>query len=284
MQVRMISNARPSARQYLNPIAMFAGLYANRNLIKELTWREAMGRYRGAYLGMLWSLVTPLMMLLVYSFVFGVIFRARWGASKGENELEYALALFCGLILFNVFSDCVTRAPRLILDSSNYVKKVVFPLEILTVTTLFSSLIHGGISLGILLLALLLFHPVFSVTWYLFPLTLLPLCALSLGLSWFLCSMGVFFRDVGHTIGLAVQALLMVSGVFFPTAAVPESLQRVVRLNPLVTILEDARRTLMWGQVPDWQWWGVVTVLSFVIMQLGYLWFMRTKGAFADVI
>jgi lipopolysaccharide transport system permease protein len=284
MQARVTSSARPTAGRYLDPIAMLASLYSHRNLIKELTWRESMGRYKGSYLGMLWSIITPLMMLSVYSFIFGAIFQGRWGVSKGESQLEYALALFCGLILFTVFSDCVTRAPRLVLDNPNYVKKVVFPLEILPVTTLLSSLIHGGISLCILLLALILSQPVFSGTWYLFPLVLFPLCALSLGISWFLCSLGVFFRDVGHTISIAVQALLMVSGVFFPISAVPDNLRGVVMCNPLVTILEDARRTLMWGQVPDWQWWGAITVLSLVVMQLGYLWFMRTKGAFADVI
>lgn len=233
---------------------------------------------------MIWSFVTPLMMLAVFSFVFSVIFKAKWGVSADEGKFQFAMTMFCGMTVFNIFGECVSRAPSLILQYPNYVKKVVFPLEILPVAALGSSLINGALSLAILIPAVLLFSPTWPVTIYLFPLVLVPICALSLGFGWFLASMGVFVRDIAQPVGVIVQMLFFISGIFFPPSAIPEDIRPLVELNPMVSILEDARRTLMWGQYPDWTSLAVVTILSLIVMYLGYSWFMRTKRAFADVI
>jgi len=164
------------------------------------------------------------------------------------------------------------------------VKKVVFPLEILPVAALGSSLINAGLSLIILMGAVLIFSATWPVTIYLFPLVLVPICALSLGVSWFLASMGVFVRDIAQPVSVIVQMLFFISGIFFPPSAVPEDVRFLMEVNPFVWILEDARRTLLWGQWPDWTWLISITVLSLIVMQLGYYWFMKTKKAFADVI
>jgi len=266
------------------PLKMLENLYSHRNLIKQFAWRDVVSRYKGSYFGMVWSFVTPLMMLAVFSFVFSVIFKAKWGVSTDEGKLQFALTMFCGMTVFNIFGECVSRAPGLILQYPNYVKKVVFPLEILPVAALGSSLINGALSLAILIPAVLLFAPNWPVTIYLFPLVLVPICALALGFGGFLASMGVFVRDIAQPVGVIVQMLFFISGIFFPPSAIPEDIRPLVELNPMVGILEDARRTLMWGQYPDWTSLTVVTVLSLVIMYLGYSWFMRTKRAFADVI
>jgi lipopolysaccharide transport system permease protein len=268
----------------MNPLNMIRNLSAHWNLIKQFAWRDVVGRYKGSYLGMVWSFVTPLMMLAVFSFVFSVVFKAKWGVGQDEGKFQFAMTMFCGMTVFNIFGECASRASGLILSYPNYVKKVVFPLEILPVAALGSSLINAGLSLIILMGAVLIFSATWPVTIYLFPLVLVPICALSLGVSWFLASMGVFVRDIAQPVSVIVQMLFFVSGIFFPPSAVPEDVRFLMEVNPFVGILEDARRTLLWGQWPDWTWLISITVLSLIVMQLGYYWFMKTKKAFADVI
>jgi lipopolysaccharide transport system permease protein len=266
------------------PFQMASNLYNHRNLIRQFAWRDVVTRYKGSYFGMIWSFVTPLMLLAVFSFVFSVIFKSKWGVSPDEGKFQFAMTIFCGMTVFNIFGECISRAPTLILQYPNYVKKVVFPLEILPVAALGSSLINAALSLAILIPAVLLFSHAWPSTIYLFPLVLIPICALALGFGWFLASMGVFIRDIAQPVSVIVQMLFFISGIFFPPSAIPEDIRSFVQLNPLVGILEDARRTLMWGQYPDWSSLALVTLFSLIVMQLGYLWFMRTKRAFADVI
>jgi lipopolysaccharide transport system permease protein len=273
----------PSFAQVLNPVQMAKSLYVHRNLIKQFAWRDATGRYKGSFLGIVWSFLTPLMMLGVYTFVFGFVFQAKWGVPH-ETGGDFALTLFCGLIVFGIFSECVTRAPGLILGYANYVKKVVFPLEIFPVAALGSSLINGAMSLCVLAPLALVWGSDWPTTIYLFPLVLIPLCALTLGLTWFLASTGVFVRDIAQPVSVIVTVLLFMSGVFFPISTVPSGYQVLLKLNPLVHILEDARRTLLWGKLPDWRWWTVTTLLALIVMQLGYGWFIKSKRAFADVM
>ena len=266
------------------PFQMASNLYNHRNLIRQFAWRDVVTRYKGSYFGMIWSFVTPLMLLAVFSFVFSVIFKSKWGVSPDEGKFQFAMTMFCGMTVFNIFGECISRAPTLILQYPNYVKKVVFPLEILPVAALGSSLINAALSLAILIPAVLLFSHAWPSTIYLFPLVLIPICAFALGFGWFLASMGVFIRDIAQPVSVIVQMLFFISGIFFPPSAIPEEIRSFVQLNPLVGILEDARRTLMWGQYPDWSSLALVTLFSLIVMQLGYLWFMRTKRAFADVI
>ena len=266
------------------PFQMASNLYNHRNLIRQFAWRDVVTRYKGSYFGMIWSFVTPLMLLAVFSFVFSVIFKSKWGVSPDEGKFQFAMTIFCGMTVFNIFGECISRAPTLILQYPNYVKKVVFPLEILPVAALGSSLINAALSLAILIPAVLLFSHAWPSTIYLLPLVLIPICAFALGFGWFLASMGVFIRDIAQPVSVIVQMLFFISGIFFPPSAIPEDIRSFVQLNPLVGILEDARRTLMWGQYPDWSSLALVTLFSLIVMQLGYLWFMRTKRAFADVI
>ena len=269
---------------FLNPVPMARNLYRHRSLIKQFAWRDFVSRYKGSFLGVFWSFITPLMMLAVYAFVFSVIFKSKWNAQTDQSQVDFALTLFCGLTVFNIFAEAVTRAPALILAYPNYVKKVVFPLEILPVAALATSLLNACVSLLILLPANLIFNWTISRTIILFPLVLIPLCALILGCTWFLSSLGVFVRDIGQAVGVLVTILLFVSGVFFPPTAIPKDFVFIMKPNPLINILEDSRRTLMWGSFPDWEWLFVAIIGSIIVMMLGYAWFMRTKKAFADVI
>jgi lipopolysaccharide transport system permease protein len=257
-------------------------LIANRRLIRQLAQRDLAARYKGSFLGLFWAVITPLVMLSIYAFVFTVVFKAQW--SPGASKTDYAFNIFAGMIVFNAFAEVMQRAPILVTSNASYVKKVVFPLEVLPVVTLYVALVQVGISLGVLLVGWLIVHQSLSSTIWLFPLALLPLCMLGLGVSWFLAALGVFIRDVTHPVLILVQALSLLSGVFYNVANLSVKLQAVLKLNPLVVIIEDTRRTLLLSQYPHWTGWLAVTGLSFVVMLLGFWWFMQTRKAFADVL
>ena len=267
----------------LDPIALARNLWAQRELIFQLTKRDILGRYRGSYLGLAWSFLTPLLMLTIFTLVFGIIFQARWGL-ENESRFHFALVLFCGLIVFNVFSECVTRAPGLVLNQPQYVKKIRFPLEILPVVVFLSAAVHAAASLLILLLGLWLGVGILNWTAVLFPLVILPLALLCLGLSWWLASMGVYFRDIGQIMGVATMAVLFLSPIFYPISSIPEWLQPFYQLNPLTLIIANARATLIWGDPPNWVHLSLGLAANLLIGLLGYAWFQRTRQGFADVL
>ncbi len=261
---------------------LLPGLWQHRALVRQMVQREVVGRYRGSFLGLLWSFVTPVLMLSVYTFVFSVVFQARWGGS-GENRFEFALVLFAGLIVFNLFSECVARAPGLVLSNANYVKKVIFPLEILPWVSLGSALFHAAISIGVLVLSL---GVALSLPWtaVFLPLVLLPLVLLVMGLSWLLASLGVFVRDVSQFVGMVMTVLMFMSPIFYPASALPEAVRGWLFLNPLTFIIEQTRDVLIWGNQPNWSGLALYTLFALAMMQAGYFWFQKTRKGFADVL
>lgn len=255
----------------------------HRRLIWRLAERELAARYRGSLLGTAWLVLTPLLMLIIYTFVFRTVFKARWSAGSESNS-EFALLLFSGFIIFNVFSECLTRAPGLMLENVSYIKKVVFPLEIMPVVSLVSALFTAGTSFIILAL---FYGPVFGVpplTVLLLPLVLVPLCLLTLGLSWFLASVGVFLRDIRQFIGVLMTMLMFLSPLFYPVSAIAPPFQLLLKLNPLTSLLEQWRGLLFWGQLPDWSEWSLLLAASAGIAWGGYAWFIQTRRGFADVV
>ncbi|HEV7734857.1 MAG TPA: ABC transporter permease [Candidatus Binatia bacterium] len=271
--------------RFLNPLRPFRDLYAHRELLVQFVRREVEARYRGSYLGLLWSLITPLVMLATYTFVFSTIFQARWRPDGAPPERgEFALTLFAGLIAFNVFAEVVTRAPTLVIANANYVKNVVFPVQILPVSALGAALFHGVVNIAILLAGSLVAFGTISHTVWLLPIAALPLIALCLGISWFLASLGVYLRDTTYAVAMATQILFFLTPVFYRRDAVPEPLRQLLTLNPLSSIVEDFRRTLVWGQSPDWASWTVALALCLAVLVLGYAWFMITRTGFADVL
>ncbi len=245
--------------------------------------REVIGRYRGSFLGLLWSFVNPVLMLTIYTFVFGFVFKARWG--QGDiDQFEFALVLFTGLIVFNLFSECISRAPGLILANVNYVKKVIFPLEILPWIALGSALFHAGISLGVLFIFLAALGHDFSWAMLWLPVVLLPFLLLIMGLSWLIASVGVFIRDAGQVVGMALTVLMFMSPIFYPLSALPESVSHYLFLNPLTFIVEQVRNILIWGQPPKWNDLAIYSVVSISVSWLGLLWFEKTRKGFADVL
>jgi len=249
-----------------------------------MTKREVISRYRGSYLGLLWSLVNPILMLAVYTFVFSVVFKARLGHDVGGDKVDFALLLFAGLIVFNLFSECISRAHNLILTNVNYVKKMIFPLEILPWITLGAALFHAGISVLVLLMFLIVMGHTISWTLLWLPVVILPLLLLIMGLSWLLASVGVFVRDIGQFIGMMLTTLLFLSPIFYPASALPESVRSYLFLNPLTFIIEQTRAVILFGQLPDWRGLVIYYAIAALVAWAGLFWFEKTRKGFADVL
>ncbi len=269
------------------PAEMVGSLWRNRSLVRSLVIREVVGRYRGSFMGILWSFFNPVFMLLVYTFVFSVVFKAKWSGSGvvgNDSKTEFALVLFAGLIVFNLFAECFNRAPTLILANVNYVKKVVFPLEILPWIALGSALFHAAISLSVWLAAYLIFMGLPQLTALWLPFVALPLLLFIMGLSWALAALGVYLRDVSQLTGMATTTLMFISPIFYPASALPEKYREILYLNPITPAIEMARDVLYWGKAPNLIMLTAYTITAAVLAWLGFAWFQKTRKGFADVI
>lgn len=266
------------------PHEIAASLWRNRDLIIALVKREVIGRYRGSVMGIAWSFFNPLLMLVIYTFVFSVVFKARWGTGGEESKADFAIILFVGMLVHGLFAECINRAPALILSNVNYVKKVIFPLEILPWVAFGSALFHTAIGLVVLLLAQLILNHQIPWTAVLFPLVLLPLVLIAMGFAWFLAAFGVFVRDIGQLTGMFTTVLLFISPVFYPLSALPLKYQGWLQLNPLAFIIEEGRKVLVFGQLPHPGQLAGMTVIGMFIACAGFAWFQKTRKGFADVL
>lgn len=261
-----------------------AALLRHRELWWRLSEREILGRYRGSLLGVGWSVLNPLAMLAVYTFVFSHVFKARWGTLEQGGSLGFAVNLFAGLIVFNLVSECLNRAPMLILANPNYVKKVIFPLEVLGGVCVASSCFHAIASLLVLMVFEIVLLRSLPLTYLWLPLVWLPLVLGCLGLTWILAGLGVFLRDIGQFIAVALSMLMFLSPVFYPTAALPERFQTVLNLSPLTHVIEQTRRILIAGQAPSAAYLMIGTGLAVLLAEIGFRFFQRARRGFADVI
>ncbi len=275
-------------RRLAGPGDLLAGVFRHRHLIAQLTRRDVLGRYRGSYLGLLWPFLSPVCLLVVYTLVFRFIFRAKFNGRFGETETDFALMLFAGLIVFNVFAECIARAPTLILQNANYVNRIVFPLEILPMTLVLSSLFHLLMSFVPLLVVTLALkgHLAWSVVQW--PLLLLPLLGYGLGVTWLISAAGVFLRDLNEVVLVATTVLMYASAVFYPlnvvSDKVPEIVRPLVLLNPIARLVEQSRLISVAGQGLDLTTYSWQLIGGTVCALVGYAVFMRVKHTFADVI
>jgi len=267
-----------------DPWAMLENTWHNRRLIFQMAKREVIGRYRGSVMGLAWSFFNPLIMLVIYTFVFSVVFKARWGKDAGGGKANFAIILFVGMIVHGLFAECVNRAPSIILSNVNYVKKVVFPLEILPWVAMGSAFFHSLISLGVLLLVQLLVNHTLPWTAVFIPLVLIPLVLVSMGVTWFLTALGVYLRDIAQITVVFTTVLLFLSPVFYPLSSLPESYQKWLQLNPLTFMIETSREVLVFGHPPNWSALGAALLVGFLVAAGGFYWFQKTRGGFADVL
>lgn len=272
------NNVRPSVSIY----ELFISIEKNKDLVFALIKRDLLSKYKGSILGVFWSFITPLCMLLVYTFMFSVVFNARWGSSG--NKSEFALVLFSGLMIFNFFSEVINRAPGLILTNQSYVKKVVFPLEMLPFIVCGTALVNLIISLVVWISFYMFLFGVPHIEVLLLPLLLLPLLFMTIGITYILSSLGVFLRDLNQFISVILTAIMFLSPIFYPVSALPTDYQPWIQLNPLTTMIESSRTMLIHGELPDWGIYSIYFVISFNVMWLGFAWFQYTKKGFSDVL
>lgn len=264
-------------------INMFSTIIRHRKLTASLIRRDIESRYRGSAAGLIWAFITPLMTLLVYAFVFGLVFKTRW-IGYSDSPLDFAILMFAGLLVFNLFSECANRACSQMLANTNYIKKVVFPLEILPLANIGSALFHFGMSLLVWVTFYIVFIGMPSAKILLLPIAIAPLLFFTIGVSWFLSSLGVYLRDTQQIVSILTTALLFLSPVLYPLAALPEKYRFVMLINPMTYLVEIIRDTMMSTPPLPYQQWLIVTPISILVAWLGFVWFQNTKKGFADVV
>lgn len=253
------------------------------SLTWEMTRRDVLGRYRGASFGLLWSLISPFMMLVVYTLAFGYVLKSRWPGTTG-NTADFAMLLFMGLIVHGFFAECLSRAPTLIAGTPNLVKKIVFPLEILPWTLVMSAFFHAVMNTVVFVLLNLLLRGEFHATTLLWPLVMLPLVFVTLGVVWLLSSLSVYLRDISQVTGVIVTAMLFLSSAIIPVETLPERYRAIFHLNPLTLIIDQAREVAFWGRLPDWSALGIYMIGALAFAYAGFAVFQKTRRGFADVL
>lgn len=270
-------------KENYNLFDFFHIIYKYRELFFNLAKRDVFSKYQGSIIGILWSLITPIVMLAVYTFVFSVVFKARWPGGS-DSKTEFALVLFSGLIVYNLFSECVNRAPGLIVSNANFVKKVIFPLELLPPVVLLSSLFNFCASLVVWITFYVMVFGYVNPSILLVPIAIVPLIFITLGISFFLASLGTYLRDIGQVVVLITTMMMFLSPIFYPVSSLPIDYQFVMKMNPLTFIVEQVRALMIIGVGIDWTAWFGWLCFSLFLFYLGYFWFKKTRDGFADVI
>lgn len=255
----------------------------HRNLLWELVRRDVLGRYRGANFGIFWSLLSPFLMLVVYTLAFGYILKSRWPGAT-DNMADFAMLLFIGLIVHGFFAECLTRSPNLIVSNPNLVKRIVFPLELMPMVVTISAMFHACMNILVFLLINFLLREQLPAGALLLPLVFLPLAIGVLGMGWLLSALGVYLRDISQVAGVVATAMLFLSSAIVPVETLPAEFQIVFKLNPLTFIIDQARELLFWGRTPDWLGLMTYGLGASVFAVFGYMVFQKTRKGFADVI
>ncbi len=264
-------------------LAPYKALTSRWTLTFELTKRDILGRYRGASFGLFWSLLSPFLTLLIYTFAFGFVFKSKWPPEAGGDH-SYAIILYMGLIVHGFFSECLTRSPTLVTNNTNLVKRVVFPLEILPWSIMLSALFHVGVNLLVFTVLLLALEHTLCLSMLWLPVVFLPLLPLTLGVCWFFASFGVYLRDINQITGVLSTAMLFVSSVMIPVSSLPPGYRIFFEINPLTFIIDQAREVALAGHAPDFAGLSLYALAAFIFMYFGYAWFMLTRRGFADVL
>ena len=272
-----------SAYRLIDPFSPYRALVRNFGLVVQMAKRDVASRYRGSFMGLFWSFFNPLLMLAIYTFVFGVIFKARWNVHV-TSHIAFALILFAGLNISTMFTECASRASTLIVDNTNFVKKVVFPLETLSWSVLGAALFHLLIStIALLVIELIAVH---SIPWtvVLFPIVVAVFLPFVAGTIWLLASLGVFLRDIKQAIALVTTAMMFLAPILYPMSMIPGKYRIFLYLNPLTVIAMASQKVLFLGELPRWDHLGLYLIVSGLFAWATFAWFQRTRKGFADVI
>lgn len=254
------------------------------HLWRTLVVQDLAARYRGTLLGRGWPILMPLVMLAVYGFVFGAVFRARWPGLAEGDHLGFTLNLFIGLVLHTMMGESVGQAPELLLRNSNFVRKVVFPLPVLVAVPLGTAVVHGLVGLGLVTIVAALSGTGLHASIVALPVVLLPYLAMLYGLSLGLAALGVYVRDLTQITGVLIMLVLFTGAVFFPRDMVPPALAGLVDINPITWPVEAARGVLLHGRWPDAALLARYSLGAGVVLALGWACFARLRRGFADVL
>lgn len=282
-QITIRTSQPPSTAGYLHPAGLLDALRTHLDLIRQFAAREVIERHRGAYLGVIWNVVNPLITLGIYTFVFGYVFGSRWHDPAG-GEASFVLPYFIGHAIFHFFSECANRGPTIVSTRPNFVRKVVFPVEILPVVSVLSASVYPLVCLPCFLVAQYILTRELQTTALLLPIIIIPLILLNLSVSWLLAAFGVFIRDVRHIVVVATQLLMFMTPVFYSVERIPASWRGLYQLNPLTIVIENARRVLLWGTQPHWAELGILTLIMLALTQVSYAVFMHMRRGFADEV
>lgn len=280
---RVATRSQAFARLRRGVLGPFDALGQHGHLTYELTRREILGRYRGASFGLLWSLIGPLMMLVVYTVAFGKILGARWNLASGDTA-AFGMVLFVGILTHGFVAECLSRSPRLMVENANYVKRVVFPLQLLSWTSALSALFHMAMNVVVFAVLNALLFNKFSPYIFLVPVVVLPLVLITVSLSWVFASLGVYLRDINQAMPVVVTAMLFLSSAIVPVETLSPGYQRIFRLNPLTFFIDQMREVALWGRLPDWEGLAIAMVCGLVALYASYAWFRFTSKGFADVL
>ena len=272
-----------NTRYRADPLYILGSIVEHRFVISQLAKRAILGRYRGTVLGLLWSLVTPLLLLAVYTFVFGTILQVRWVSQSGGNA-EFAAILFSGMLVHGILAECLTQASTLIVSNPQYVKKVVFPLEALPWVTVISAFFQGVISTGILLIYLFFVQGSIPWTAVLFPIPLFVLAFVCIAAGWLISATAVYLKDIAQMMGLLSTVLFFMAPILYPKTALPVEFQNLLYLNPLTYIIEQFRAVVLWGELPNWNGLSLYGIATVAIAWVSLAWFQKTRKGFADVL
>jgi homopolymeric O-antigen transport system permease protein len=268
----------------LGPTVLARRLSSHHFLLRQLVRKSVVTTYQGSMIGVGWIVVRPLLTLAIYGFCFGVVFQGRFFRQAGGGSLEFAMVLFVGLTIFSLLSEMLTVAPSLVAGNANFVKRVVFPLDLLVPAQLGSALVQMAMSAAVFLAVRAFLAPPLGWAAWSVPILIVPYVMLTLGLAWFLASLGVFLRDLQQVMPLVITGVMFLSPLFYPVSAVPPFLRSTIYLNPLTFILESTRNALFRNEWPDPIGLLVYFVVGAFVMWLGWAWFEKTKKGFADVL
>lgn len=265
-----------------SPAEFVRTVVRHRSLLSELVRRDVAGRYRDSMLGLMWSFINPLVMLAAYTVVFGVFLQTKWPGV--DDTFEFSVVLFAGLILFSFVSECLNRAPTLVVSQPSYVKKVVFPLDLFPWMVVSTALFHAAVSTVVWCVFHLVAFGRLDWTIVLLPLVFVPLILITLGFTFLLAGIGVYIRDVGQVITIALQLLMFLSPVFYSIDRIPAPYRSLLAVNPLAFLMEQARNVMLARGPLDMPGMLAMTAGAFVFAWLGFVWFQHVREGFADVL
>ena len=258
-------------------------LHKNYDLILIFLIRDISSRFKGSYLGIFWMIATPLFMLAIFTFIFGEIFKIKW-LDIPESKNYFAIILFSGLMIYNFFAESLSKSSTLFVSNVNYIKKILFPLEILPVISVLSCAVQLAVTFLVWLIFYFIVVGIPDLSILLFPIILLPFFFILTGLTFLFSTLGVFFRDTSSIINVLITMLLFLSPIFYPISIIPEEYQIYIYINPVAYQIEITRDILLWNTLPNLNYFGMYLVLSFLFFSLTISYFRKYKDRFIDVI